>query len=374
MRWLLAIAILLAYLLPPALGQLAPRLWFHRRQPQTCHYPFLSDGQFIFFNNDSEPLLQYSIYTPWTRFYPDALRADLVEQGFKLGKWDGRNESDACGWETVAVVKKFGWHRGDVSFRHAYVRGVKSMNASTESFPHSSIAPPTSSTISAPTANASIQTQKSLAAHFVNYTRRADPPEKIHLDLNLRPSNESLQRSHNILISNSPEADILFMLLEIILPILGVVIFLTLVLLIMRHITNKLYPNTKEGRGTHAIELSSMRNTSATSHSTLVNSRKISISRTPKTVGRFPDSKYGGVLAWRLAMERPKQTKQVASPRVQDPNPNSNARAQDPYPRANADGVFGASVEQAARRQSSSTYSRSMDGVTLYPEGSWVSR
>ena len=232
------------------------------------------------------------------------------------------------------------------------------MNATNTSSPHNATISPTSFLHPATPANTSIPKQTSIPVHLANHTRRAGPPQNIHLGPALHPTNETLNRIHSVLVSNSPEADILFMLLEIILPILGVIAFLTLMLLIMRHITNRLYPNPKDSSDAPAIELSSMRN-SATSDRTLVNPRKLSMTRGPK-VGRFPDSKYGGVFAWRLAMERPKQVPQNTGPRVGEA-----------FPRLNVEGVEGG---QAPRRASSSTYSRSMDGVTLYPGRSWGSR
>jgi hypothetical protein len=171
-------------------------------------------------------------------------------------------------------------------------------------------------------------------------------------------------------MSNSPEGDILFMMLEITLPIVGVIAFLTLILLMMRHITNKLYPNTDEDSEQGTIELSSMRKSnSVKSEPTLIHPKKLSRirSNSRKAEDRFPDTQNGGVFAWRLAMEKPPQ-----------PQRSPNVRTEDRYPRANTGGFIGLDMEQPCQaRQSSSIYSRSMDGVTLYPErntGSWESR
>ncbi|KAL5414638.1 hypothetical protein PMIN03_003139 [Paraphaeosphaeria minitans] len=366
MRRVLVVSSLINSFLPPALGQFTPISLLERRQPQGCQYPSLSDGTYIHFTSQSEPLLRYSIYTPWSRFYPDALRADLVEQGFQLGKQHGKNESDLCGWETVDVVKKHGWHRGDVSFQHSPHGGIKTKKVSDQHSPHSMTIPLLSSTNPAAAGNASIEQQTSMVVHLVNHTRRAEHPQKVHLKSELRPANETLKRIHGVLTSNSPEADILFMILEITVPILGVIAFLTAMLLITRHMTNKLYPDAEEDSEAGVFELSSMRAPSVKSDRTLVNARKPSKTNSSKGVDRFPDSKSGGVFAWRLAMEKPKQLQQ-----------SPGLRAENRYPHANAGGFCGATVEPLPRRQSSSMYSRSMDGVTLYPErktGSWESR
>lgn len=365
MHWSLVVSFLVTSFLPPALSQFTPLSLFERRQPQGCQYSSLSDGTYIYFTNQSEPLLHYSIYTPWIRFYPDALRADLVEQGFQLGTQHGKNESDRCGWETVDVMKKHGWYRGEVSFRHL-PEGVKTTEAPKKPSPNTMDVPLLSSIDPLAPKNASIEHQTSMAIHLVNHTRRVDSPQKVFLKPELRPTNETIKRIHNILASNSPEADVLFMMLEVALPIVGVIAFITLLLLIMRHITNKLYPKPDEDSEAGDIELSSMRSTSAKSDKTLVNPGKLSNPGSPKAVDRFPDTKNGGVFAWRLAMEKPRQPQQSPS-----------LRAADRYPQANAGGFFGIAIEQPPRRQSSSIYSRSMDGVTLHPEkstGSWGSR
>ncbi|KAF2446234.1 hypothetical protein P171DRAFT_483597 [Karstenula rhodostoma CBS 690.94] len=366
MRQLLIVSFLVTSFLPQAFSQFTPLSLFERKPPQGCQYPPLSDGTYIYFTNQSNPLLHYSIYTPWTRFYPDALRADLVEQGFQLSVQHGKNESDGCGWETIDIVKKHGWHRGDVSFRPLPKVGVKTTKALDKPSPNNMTVSLLSSANPPATGNASIEQQTSMVVHLVNHTRRADSSQKVHLGPELRPTNETINRIHSVLASNSPEADILFMMIEITFPILGVIAFLTFVLLLMRRITNKLYPNTKEDSEAGDIELSSRRSTSAQSDKTLVNPRKLSQPRSPHADDRFPDTKNGGVFAWRLAMEKPKQARQSPS-----------LKAKNQYPHANTGGFFGLSVEQPPRRESSSIYSRSMDGVTLYPESnmaSWGSR
>jgi hypothetical protein len=368
MHRLLVTSFLLTSVLPPALGQFTPLSLFQRKQPQGCQYPSLSDGTYIYFTNHSDPLLHYSIYTPWTRFYPDALRADLVDQGFQLGAQHGKNGSDVCGWETVEVVKIHGWHRGEVSFRHLPGGVVNITKAPGKTSPNSMTVPLISTVNPATPEKANLEQQTSMAVHLANHSRRAVPFRRVYTKPEFRPTNETLGRIHTVLATNSPEADILFMMLEVTLPIIGVIAFMTLMLLIMRHVTNKLYPNTEEDSEHGDIELSSMRrSTSLKSDKTLVSPRKLPKSRSSKAGDRFPDSKNGGVFAWRLAMEKPKQP----------PQQNPSLRADDRYLHSNAGGFFGLSIEQPPRRQSSSIYSRSMDGVTLYPErntGSWESR
>lgn len=95
MRQLYFSTCLLLFSLPPTFSQFTPLSLFDRRQPAGCQYPSLTDGTYIYFTaNDS---LHYSISTPWTRFYPDALRADLAAQGFQLGEENSKNKSNLCG-------------------------------------------------------------------------------------------------------------------------------------------------------------------------------------------------------------------------------------------------------------------------------------
>jgi hypothetical protein len=338
MHRLLVTSFLVTSFLPPSLGQFNPLSLFARKQPQGCQYPSLSDGTYIYFTNRSSPLLYYSIYTPWTRFYPDALRADLGEQGFQLGAQHGKNDSDVCGWETVDVVKIHGWHRGEVSFRHLPGEVVKITKAYNKTSPDSMTVPLISTVSSAAPKKVGLEQQTGMAVHLANHSQRAAPFRRGYMKREVRPTNETLGRIHTVLATNSPEADILFMMLEATLSIIGVILFLTLMLLIMRHVTNKLYPNTEED-SEQDIELSSMHmSTSSNSDKTLVSPQTLPKPRSPKVGNRFPDSKAGGVFAWRLAMEKPKQP---------------------------------------PRGQTSSIYSRSMDGVTLYPErttASWEPR
>ncbi|KAJ4354006.1 uncharacterized protein N0V89_005738 [Didymosphaeria variabile] len=362
-------ALLVLSFVPIALSQIIPISLFERRQLHGCQYSSLTDGTYIYFIDQSDTPLHYSIYTPWTRFYPDALRADLVEQGFTLGAQHGKNESDLCGWETMDVVKKHGWLRGKVSFRHIHGKSVKIKEAGTKA-PAGTKKLPMHQTNPVGSEKVNSNAPASVAVHPLNHTRRAAPQPTMGLRQELRPSNDTRHRICNVLVSNSPEADLLFMMLEISLPIIGVIAFLTLVLLIMRHVTNKLYPDTDEDNEQGNIELSSMRKSkSVKSDRTLVNPKKLSKFRTTgrNAEDRFPDTKDGGVFAWRLAMENPPQPRQ-----------SPNVRTEDRYLNANTGGFVGLSIEQSPQpRQSSSIYSRSMDGVTLYPErntGSWGSR
>ncbi|KAJ4303103.1 hypothetical protein N0V90_001994 [Kalmusia sp. IMI 367209] len=284
----LTIALLL-YSLPSVLGQ-----YFFPRNPPGCQYPSLSDGAFIYFSTptDLDTSLQYVVSTPWTRFYPDALRADLAQEGFQLSSQRGTNQSDACGWTFVETVKKHGWHHGDISFRHVPSGGVKVVKATT--------------------------TPATMAVHLVNVTGRATPMKpqvhSVH-----RSNNATLGRIRNVLEANSPEADILFMMLEITLPIMGVIGFITLMLLVTRYLTNKFYPNSEEDEEAGDIELSSVG-----SDDTCVDTRRPELARV-NTDQRFYN---GGIVR----------------------------------------------IKPALPRKSSSLYSRSMDGVTLYPKevtGSW---
>lgn len=196
----------------------------------------------------------------------------------------------------------------------------------------------------------------------VNHTQRDSVPQ-VDSKSEHQPDKITLNHIHNILLANSPQADILFMMLEISLPIVGVIAFLTLMLLIMRHVTNKLYPNNNENSEQGDIELASLHGSStAKTDKTLAYAKKAFQSTLQRAENRFPDTKAGGVFAWRLAMEKSSQREQ-----------RSNARRQDANAHASTGGFFGLSMEQLHQasqpRESSSVYSRSMDGVTLYPKG-----
>lgn len=470
-------------------GQFLPFGVFHR-QPAGCHYPSVSDGTYIYFHHPSEPY-HYSIYTPWKRFYPDALRADLAEQGFEIGAQRGANDSDLCGWQEGETVKKNGWLRGRVSFRHIPGGGVKIANST-------KVKPPAPGTMSVPLiTHADALDPAKMAVHLVNHTKRQFPDKEIFgllyehahrgfqniqqemgglcKDMNTLPKkagkgpfadiypqpeemldemeiyrrldelpeeivalreeyvelvavlqyhglmpptkrdlakdskeelppsfvrmapdvevnytlpdtskvqgrqehgsvNQTLDGIHRVLISNSPDADILFMMLEIALPIVGVIAFLTLTLLVMRYFTNKMYPDADADSKQGDIELSSMRKSgSVKSDRTLVNPPmpvKTIKRRTARKENPHLDAKHGGVFAWRMALEGPA------------PPLRQSSRQEDRHPYG-MPGGFGSHVDQHMTlqqppppRQSSSLYSRSIDGITLNPErniGGWES-
>lgn len=134
------------------------------RQPPGCQFPSATEGAYIYFNHPDDPH-QYSIATPWTRFYPDALRADLAAQGFQLVTQASEYAHDACGWKTIDTVKKNGWLRGRVSYRHISSGKVKIPHASEKKFPSGTLIPLN------PHANrtAAIETGR-----LVNHVRRND--------------------------------------------------------------------------------------------------------------------------------------------------------------------------------------------------------
>ncbi|KAF1967028.1 hypothetical protein BU23DRAFT_573531 [Bimuria novae-zelandiae CBS 107.79] len=399
-------------------SQFLPLGLFHR-EPAGCQYPSLSDGTYIYFDRPGEPF-HYSIFTPWSRFYPDAVRSDLAEQGFRLGVQHGANENDMCGWELVDEVKRSGWLRGKVSFRHLPRGGVKIASASDTKPPNKtsvSHSLHTDGAAPAKPAKADTKPAASTVEHLVNHTRRehpharpnytfaapsyldnmmplmepmggpitySSPPEDHQKPMSRRqgpkPQNETLTIIHNILLSNSPSADIIFLMLEIILPIAGVIGFLTLVIFAVRHVTHKLYPNHEVDSEHDDIELSPVgMSLSVQSDKTLVNPLP-NLLKKPAKAGRgqhqrevepYLHAQNGELLAWRMAMERPvaqlQGTMDVSAP---------------PYAKNDYGGftlvqpAMGTQPPPSPPRQSSSVYSRSVDGVTLYPQmnaGSWES-
>ena len=150
------------------------------------------------------------------------------------------------------------------------------------------------------------------------------------------------------------------MLLEIGAPIIGVIAVLTVALLCMRHVTNKLYPDPEVASIEDAIELDVMRRASET-HSddkTLVGD--ISLARPEKMPGVLQDK--GGFAVGKTRFWRA------------DSAVDMKGEEEGPWGK----GVqWGCTKGESPLRQSSSVYSRSMDGITLYAGktiGSWESQ
>lgn len=262
------------------------------RQTPGCHYPQLSSGAYIHFTYPPERnnSFEYSIYTPWARYYPDTLRARLVEANFILRAPSSPNGTDACGWELVEEVKVGHWHRGDISFRYLPFLEHSQRKAA---------ATPRSTSFPLPSYPSTQQTPL--------YPRQALAP---------RPSNETLGRVHNVVVSSYPNADIAMHIVEIVLPIVCAAGFMAIFVYIVRTLVQRYYAKASKKQHPYDIELFPVR---------------VKPSQVP-TSGPFFSSteKLEGI----------------------KPNPYvwwKSAEAQEGKPRA-----------------SSSVYSRSFDGTTLY--------
>ncbi|KAF2254009.1 hypothetical protein BU26DRAFT_502109 [Trematosphaeria pertusa] len=172
---------------------------FVLRQVPGCQYPSLSFGTFIYFTSPNEPGSEFAIYTGWTHYYPNVLKAILPTRGFALAKQPAATKKEEmCGWTQVDSVSVLGFHRGDVSWK----ANVNHSEAIVR-------VPP----------------------YLINPThpsRRAVQQHRPH------PRKETLAEIHSILRRNSPDADIAILILEIIAPILGCVSVVVLILLMMR--------------------------------------------------------------------------------------------------------------------------------------------
>lgn len=180
-----------------SLGQFLPVSLYHR-QPPGCQFSSVTEGAYIYFNHPDGPY-HYSIATPWTRFYPDALRADLAAQGFQLVAQHGENNQDACGWETVDTVKKNGWLRGTVSYRYISGGGVKVTHAAETKLPSNMPIPLN------PHAN---RTAANVASHVANYMRRDDSAETSNskpawaMNIQIQGPNETLDDTSSVAVSH----------------------------------------------------------------------------------------------------------------------------------------------------------------------------
>lgn len=142
------------------------------RLPPGCQYPSATEGTYIYFTHPDEPFY-YSISTPWTRFYPDALRADLAEQRFEIGVQHGETDNDMCGWTTVDTVKDKGWLRGKVSYRKIPSGGVKVSKAPNGKHPGNTSIPLNPHLDRAALTRVNNDLSPGKTVHFVNHTRRA---------------------------------------------------------------------------------------------------------------------------------------------------------------------------------------------------------
>jgi hypothetical protein len=86
-----------------------------------CQYPAITSGSnnYIYFTSPNDTDFQFSVYTEWDRWYPNVLRSALVQAGFTLGLPDGMklSRTDNCGWDNAGTVMVGGWERGTVTFK-----------------------------------------------------------------------------------------------------------------------------------------------------------------------------------------------------------------------------------------------------------------
>jgi hypothetical protein len=67
-------------------------------QPAGCQYSNLDDNAYIYFTSPNDTQSTFAIATGWHDYYPTALRAALVLEGFQPAKTpDEGNKDEICG-------------------------------------------------------------------------------------------------------------------------------------------------------------------------------------------------------------------------------------------------------------------------------------
>jgi hypothetical protein len=316
-----------------------------------CQYPSITSvsSNFIYFTSPNESDFQFSIYTEWDRWYPNVLRSALLQAGFSLGMAAHENESkaDNCGWHDVGSVSVGGWDRGTITFK-----AVTTPAKASSSLPKSQRPPvvnitaarvprqpgpqsfhhghPLSYFLSYPMGTVSFSTQHNRTLRIPRNispqggpqvqtpiipatTRRATPHPPPHL-----PQKKILDLIRTILLTNSPEADIALFVMEIVGTIISTLLLFCILVFLSRTLGRLFYPLPKPGDEDGDIELDAMR------------------VRTVDIVGTLADP-------------------------FTDPMKSELARVVP-----NGDERMYTAKTKAGVPRSSSIYSRSIDGVTLY--------
>lgn len=226
MRSLTTAILILLSGIPSSLGQLD---YVFPRQLPGCQYPSISDGAFLNFLSPNETDFMFSITTPWSYYYPDAIRAALTLSGFSLARNPSpNNKIDRCGWHKVDTVRNGFWIRGDVSFKDLAMHDAQV---------HQVQAP--------------LRTN-----HSSLFLHRA---VDINVSLHRTPHNKTISQIHNILVHNSPEADIIRFIMEIFTPVICTLIVVTWMILLAKWIGKRLHSKPSAEEETQDIELSTLR-------------------------------------------------------------------------------------------------------------------
>ncbi|KAF2680712.1 hypothetical protein K458DRAFT_91243 [Lentithecium fluviatile CBS 122367] len=398
MRSLTSTSILLSSSLSTILGQQLSFLPPLNRHPG-CQYPSPGSGHYIYFASPNESDFQFSIYTEWDTWYPNVLRSALSQAGFTVKLQRGKNETGNCGWTEVESVKVAGFNRGDISFKDLTVPVRPPQSRPAVQHP----TPPPLPQINHPTAHVprmegsqstrrlaldwipnpfGLSTQKlpiipplspreAEAEPFSRPPAAKPPPVDTGVELTPpgvtppgtptislfprripptpiwptfpplphrvsppppvwptipplarralpahHPSQATLNLIRVILLANSPEADIALFFTEVVLPIITIVLFLIFLLVLARRVGRWLYPTPDPSEEDGDIELSSLHGKSM------------------ESVKPFADLDLRKLEAVRVV-------------------PKSDER-------------FWTAKTKIAGPRSSSVYSRSVDGVTLY--------
>lgn len=193
-----------------------------------CQYPSSDAGTYIYFNSPNESDFKFSIFTYWSRYYPDKLKSALVLGGFSLEGLHGAAKTDMCGWNKWDTVEGMIWHRGDVNFKDTRVHNPSPHDAK----PHKS----------------------RLTRHILRAAIVLSPPP------HRSPSNTTLSTIHQILVDNAPSEDVVAFIHDILAPIAYTVValaVLSIARILMRQILR--YMDTKkEKEQMQGIELPSL--------------------------------------------------------------------------------------------------------------------
>ncbi|KAF2637790.1 hypothetical protein P280DRAFT_471957 [Massarina eburnea CBS 473.64] len=166
---------------------------FVKRLPN-CQQP----GQYVYFTSPNDSIFTYAIGTTWIPYYPLTLKAALILNGFDLSSPANPNSPDKlCGWTVADSVYANRWHHGVITYKDNRSQNVPWLPI-----------PQNSTTLN----------------HTIHQT---PPPPPIARQTHRSPSPEILARIHDILLYNTPAADIAIWFTEI----NGIITCLTMIVL-----------------------------------------------------------------------------------------------------------------------------------------------
>jgi len=280
-----------------------------------CQYPSTASSSYTYFTSPNESDFLFSIYTEWTKWYPSILRNALEQAGFSLEPTGGKNQTSACGWTGAGSVTVGSWDRGTVTFKDVTVPAKaphprpKPLDPAPNSLPeHPNPHRPPVSNMTAAHVSRQLAPQPLSHDHPLSYLLSyplgtTSSPKQTNRTLRLprninpqrfsqvqtpiipplshrttprsprnRPKKQTLDLIRTILLTNSPEADIALFLMEIVGTIVSALLLFCILVLASRILGRMLYPlpNPEDEEGD--IELESVRDRSVDSAGTLVGS------------------------------------------------------------------------------------------------------